>query len=1808
MAAEGSGGGRKTHTGKRKRADEGAWRGLVSADASVSVSHTERQPMGDVSEARADAVTGLGAAPRMESANYEGDLAEQLQESLFFENIASMNEEANESESATHQLASVASEITRMTAAVDEFEDLEKALDALGVEEKESSGSPTLSGGSVDIPVALRSRAEVAELEAEAAAVAAALDDEEEFADDDWDGWDEAEDWAEDVEMEEGGEEAKAKAAAAEDRLQAAAAGTSPPARKEVPAWATFPGAPDYDLGPAEDCEPFDPSWEPSGSETQVQPDDVRLKYVRKVQRWDENFTVVTADQEGGDGRRWLVDQRRKYYMGVIDEDNPGSGQTYNYDPLTRDPVKWTRNRIERTPFFRNHRRPALEAALAAGAEPLDQPHLSPSYANDQFVGDAEDDDEYMLFFFSGFEQNVGPLDSVGNKRAYTLALTGNDAYGRNVAMHVTDYTPTFCVRVPSTWKYDEANGGAAALRHLAAGLVDDLNTALLAKAKATYWLRTKLANTYNNWRPNETPACTGFRVVLGGRDLFGVPVPGEAYDFIEIDLSHPAYVRTAAELLNEPDEPAVPPKPDYSALPTTHTVDWSKPQPPPEAPKKPGWYTAGPLPNERHRAEYAFQDMATGDRAFHVYNTFEAETGFMIATNLPTNWLRVRRDRVRAVPEAERRSLYEGEYHCSYADLEEAPAAVLERTAARMKGASKTRKGDAPLRHTTKLFFDIESDVPSNYVFGQACCRAVTKVCFLAYDMDTRKEWRATFSLGDVSGGRGANAASEQDAAGGEIGHAYVYHDERRMLTAITAFILAVHPMALVAYNAGFDWTYLVNRARAIGGCGLDTLTFFTELESRWNFSITKSVSKFSATVPGMAVIDLFFPVTQTFKLTDNRLGAVTEFFTGMGKADLAYWQMHAAQRTQLGRRRLAVYCMLDCVCMRAIEEATSLLRIYIEMSALTRNSFVQQTTRGVSTTFVQFFLVRALNNSTGLLKAGQPGYWPTNSALGGSIRRIEGGYVFPPVKGLFMLLRILMLDFKSLYPSEMIAWNPCSTVMVSMRVARMMNLVEERDFVRRPDAATNWRGTGLTGRLPSKQPYGFIRGSGVSAGDTGVSVMSGTQDYLMRERVKYKRLMGDAARRGRELVDQKKALLPEGSSEAVLAEDARATLASLRTQIAEASVAEQRFNIQQMAMKLTGNSGYGVLAAIFSAIRCVFAADFITAAGRYAAMKLEDCLTYNFRLHNGETEAPDVIAEQAPELVEAMVVGTAVDADGLPLAGAPLEPSKAEQPDIVRFQGRFRPTYGDTDSVMVSLDTEEYSTVEFDPVTGVATVCWRPPPTAVAQSMASAYSLIVAEKCNAYFDRPSAYWPDPESGQYVGNPQVGLGAPPHTLIVEPEKVYPTALFKEKKKYAMICDLEGKEVKVAVMGLASTRRSCPPVLSVGQPALIWNILQGDWRGAVRLFEDQLDDIVNYRIPPYRLAVSYSLKKRAAEYADGFMFARVARRHTERTGEEIPVGQRRLVCYVHSSDPDHISNKGPKSKIKAADLAELLSEVDLRRLVPHAPKYADVLVKTYQILSLILRDSKTYFKEAVAAAFARAAKAGSNHILERKIQLGILERREWGTVAERARVEREATAKKDASLLKGVARTHRVESITSFFKPKPRRFCDVCRAPADTKATSALYGGASVWDAAVAAHTVDLDRNPFARDSRPRVFCAACLEKREPQRLRRLAAADVRAALKAQEKCYAQCRGCVKPQVNSNELADLEEAYRNCTTLLCPNFSARDTADIEVARATRRLQALEYEVEPLPADNPALRRARAARKKVAKKAGADTDN
>lgn len=1789
----------KPRTGKRKREDAedaGAWRGVVAAGASVSVSYTESTPMGDTSEARADAVTGVGSAPRMETADYEADLAEALQETLFLTNMGALVEDP-EGRAGEKKGSAAFAEIERMTAEVDDFEELEGMIHALRLEKDDTA------------------------LEAEAAAMRVS-EEEEEVADDGWDGWGEAELWAEDIEMEETGEDekaARARVAAAEERLQAnktaAAKAPSIPSLLKKPAWATFPGAPDYDLGPAEDCEPYDASWEPSNGECEIQPEDVRLKYVRKVPRHDENYQVVTSDQEGGDGRRWLVDQKRKYYVGVLDEENDGNGENYRYDPLTREPLKWTRNRIERTPFYKNHRKPILDAALAAGAEPLDEPYRSPSYVNDHFIGDAEDDDDYLLFFFSGFVDNVGKLATTGNKTSYSLALTGNDSWGRNVVVHV-GYRPTIAVRVPSTWmQASDPN----ALRHLAAGLKEDLNTALLAKAKSAYWLRMKLDNTYNNWRPETTPACLDYRVKLGGRDLYGVPVPGESYDFIELELAHPAYVRAAAELLDKPDEPAV------QAANRSFDSQGAPPANEAAARQKPGWYTAGPLPNERHRAEYAFKDMGTSDRAFHVYNTFDAETGFMITTNLPTNWLRVKRDRIRAVPEVERLSLFEGEYCCERVALEEAPPDVLERTAARIAGSSERRKGDAPLRHTTKIFFDIETDVPSNYVFGREHSRATTKVCCLVYDMDTRKEYRVTFSLGDVSGGQGVNVRTEKDAAGGHIGYVYVYHDERRMNTAITAFFLAVGAFAIVAYNAGFDWTYLVNRARVIGGCGLDTLSFFPALQPRWSFAITKSVSKFSATVPGMAVIDLFYPITQMFKLTDNRLGAVTEYFTGMGKADLAYWQMHAAQRTQLGRRRLAVYCMLDCVCMRAIEEATSVLRIYIEMSALTRNSFVQQTTRGVSTTFVQFFLVRALNNSTGLLERGQSGYWPTNSALGMYVRRIEGGYVFPPVKGLFMILCILMLDFKSLYPSGMKAWNPCPTSMVSMRITKLMNLIEERDFVRRPEIDPDWRGTGLTGRKPSQQPFGFIREAADEEGVVrGISVMSGTQTYLMDERVSYKRLMGAEGRRGRALEEKLSAILPKGTNEGSLTDDQRADVAALRTAIGESSVAEQRFNIQQMAMKLTGNSGYGVLLALFSAIRCVDAGDFVTACGRYAAMKLEDCLTYNFRLHNGETEEPDVITEQVPELasdvVTEEVIGTNTFASAHygggtnnqpitdALAGVITSPvlPNISKATIIRIPGRYKSAYGDTDSVMVTLQTEEISTVVIDPTINEATVCWKTAPRAVVQSMASAFSIRTAELCNEYFDRPSAYMPDPETGVYIGNPQVGLGAPPNVLIVEPEKTYAGALLKEKKKYAMICILEGKEVKVAVMGLASTRRSCPPVLSVGQPALIWNILQGDWRGAVRLFEEQLDDIVNYRIPPYLLATSYALKKDASEYAKGFMFGRVALRHTERYGEVIPVGQRRLVCYVHSGDPDHISNKGPKSKIKAADLAELLSEVDLRRLVPHAPKYAEVLVKTYQILCLILKDPKKYFKTAVDAAFKRASEAGTSHIQERKIQLGVLRERGWGTIAERARIEAKATEKEDPSLLRGIARTHRVESITSFFKPKPRRFCDVCRSPADAKATAAFYGGAT-WRAAVAGHTIDLDKNPFARDSAPRNFCVACLEKREPVRLRDEAIVELKAAIAKRTKCYDQCRGCVKPQVDSDLLADLEEAYRNCTTLLCPNFSARDTADIEVARVSRRLCALEYETEPLPLATPEDRQARKERRRrlLAKKAALD---
>ena len=238
---------------------------------------------------------------------------------------------------------------------------------------------------------------------------------------------------------------------------------------------------------------------------------------------------------------------------------------------------------------------------------------------------------------------------------------------------------------------------------------------------------------------------------------------------------------------------------------------------------------------------------------------------------------------------------------------------------------------------------------------------------------------------------------------------------DERELLTAFAERIRAIDPDVLSGWNViAFDLTVLERRAQELGvtlalGRGGGALRV-TASRSTW--------SSARAQVDGRVVLDGIDLMRGAFMRMDSyRLDFVARAILGEGKTLSAPGRAHEIE--QLWRDDVAAFCaynLKDAELVTRILHETGLVRLAVTRSLLTGMPLDRVSASIASFDALYLPALRARGIVAPTLRSGPDGEL-------GEAEATAGGAVFSPVPGLHQ--RVLVFDFKSLYPSLMRTFN---------------------------------------------------------------------------------------------------------------------------------------------------------------------------------------------------------------------------------------------------------------------------------------------------------------------------------------------------------------------------------------------------------------------------------------------------------------------------------------------------------------------------------------------------------------------------------------------------------------------------------------------------------------------------------------------------------------------------------------------------------------------------------------------------------------
>ncbi|KAL3844768.1 hypothetical protein ACJIZ3_002171 [Penstemon smallii] len=267
-------------------------------------------------------------------------------------------------------------------------------------------------------------------------------------------------------------------------------------------------------------------------------------------------------------------------------------------------------------------------------------------------------------------------------------------------------------------------------------------------------------------------------------------------------------------------------------------------------------------------------------------------------------------------------------------------------------------------------------------------------------------------------------------------------FDTEKEVLLAWRDFIREVDPDIIIGYNiCKFDLPYLIQRAEVLG------IAEFPILGRIRNSRVRIKDTTFSSrqygmreskevTIEGRVQFDLLQAMQRDYKLSSYSLNSVSAHFLNEQKEDVHHSIISDLQNgNSETRRRLAVYCLKDAYLPQRLLDKLMFIYNYVEMARVTGVPISFLLSRGQSIKVLSQLLRKAKQKSLVI---------PNAKHAGSEQGTYEGATVLDARAG-FYEKPIATLDFASLYPSIMMAYNLCYCTLITPEDAKKLNLPTE-------------------------------------------------------------------------------------------------------------------------------------------------------------------------------------------------------------------------------------------------------------------------------------------------------------------------------------------------------------------------------------------------------------------------------------------------------------------------------------------------------------------------------------------------------------------------------------------------------------------------------------------------------------------------------------------------------------------------------------------------------------------------------------------
>ena len=241
---------------------------------------------------------------------------------------------------------------------------------------------------------------------------------------------------------------------------------------------------------------------------------------------------------------------------------------------------------------------------------------------------------------------------------------------------------------------------------------------------------------------------------------------------------------------------------------------------------------------------------------------------------------------------------------------------------------------------------------------------------------------------------------------------HEPIHGDERSIIDNFTKIIQKEDPDVITGYNIdNYDIPTIMERG-GISKAG--------KLLWGRDYSEPKKVGKRGWKITGRLVVDAWWSAKMQLRPKQETLNHIAKTYLGEEKLDVD--PSHMDEEWANNKEKVLEYCKKDAELALKIADYLEALRKLMDLSAVSKLPLEDVHTSG-SSTLIDSILIREADRTL------PPTAVPMTSTMNNDEDAIEGGYVHDIEPGLYHW--VIVLDFKSMYPSLIIRNNICFTTL---------------------------------------------------------------------------------------------------------------------------------------------------------------------------------------------------------------------------------------------------------------------------------------------------------------------------------------------------------------------------------------------------------------------------------------------------------------------------------------------------------------------------------------------------------------------------------------------------------------------------------------------------------------------------------------------------------------------------------------------------------------------------------------------------------